>query len=101
MYMFGAPSIHVRDGGLWGYLTDPIFLLEPLLLFLAAVHWVTHRSQITPRLKKMALLGLATGLVVFSAAFLLSLPTLQQMVSPKVADYRARHTPVSAGLRTR
>jgi hypothetical protein len=98
MYMFGAPSTHVRDGGLWGYLTDPIFLLEPLLLFLAAAHWVAHRPYITPRLKMMASLGLAGGLVVFSVGFLLSLPTLQRMVGPRVADYQARHTSFSADL---
>ena len=36
LYMVGAPSTRVLEGGVLGYMTDPIFLSEPL--FLAVVY---------------------------------------------------------------
>lgn len=41
MIMVGAPSEHVLNGRVWGYFTDPIFLLEPLLIAFAVGHWIT------------------------------------------------------------
>lgn len=38
MVMVGWPPQQVTDGGLWGYLTHPIFLLEPLLLTTVVLH---------------------------------------------------------------
>jgi hypothetical protein len=81
MFMVGAPSEHVLKGRVWGYLTDPIFLLEPLLIAFAVGHWVTQRSQATPRLKKAAIFGLAGGCAVFSIGFWFLLPTLQGAVA--------------------
>ncbi|MFH1117150.1 MAG: hypothetical protein V1792_24795 [Pseudomonadota bacterium] len=101
MYMVGAPSAHVRDVGLWGYLTDPIFLLEPLLLVLAAAHWVVRRASVTPRFKRAVVLGLASGFVVFSMSFLLSLPMLRGLVAGNLANYQARHAPITARSDTR
>ena len=35
---FGIAPQRVVDGGVWAYLTDPIFLLEPLLIGIAVCH---------------------------------------------------------------
>jgi hypothetical protein len=79
LQMFGAPSSRVLEGGLWAYLTDPIFLLEPFLITLAAGHWIVQYGQATPQFKKRVLVGLAGGLAVFTFAFLLLLPALRQL----------------------
>jgi hypothetical protein len=81
MFMFGAPSWHVFDGGVWGYLTHPIFLLEPLLVSLAVGHWIIQRSEAAPRFKQIALCGLASACIIFSAAFFFLHPTLQGVVA--------------------
>jgi hypothetical protein len=77
MFMFGAPSEHVLNGGVWGYLTHPIFLLEPLLVSLAVGHWIIQRSEAAVRFKQITLCGLASASIIFSAAFIFLLPTLQ------------------------
>lgn len=78
--MFGTPSTRVLEGGFWAYVTDPSFLVEPLLVALAVAHWCMGRKW-APPIKKIALFGLAGGLVVFAVAFLLLLPMLQGRVS--------------------
>jgi hypothetical protein len=80
LHMLGAPSARVLEGGLWAYLTDPIVLLEPFLITLALSHWIIWHRQATPQSKKIALIGLTIGLVVFTLAFLLLLPELQSFV---------------------
>jgi membrane-bound metal-dependent hydrolase YbcI (DUF457 family) len=79
----GAPSPRVSEGGYLEYLTDPIFLAEPLLLAAAAAHWIIHR-RLAPRITRWALVGLASVVIVFSADYLLWLPTLQRMVDMRV-----------------
>lgn len=76
LVIFGFPPERVVEGGFWAYLTDPIFLLEPLLLTLAAVHWALGRKP-TRRVRALTLIVLTGGLVSFSVAFLLLLPALQ------------------------
>jgi hypothetical protein len=77
--MVGAPSTRVLQGGVTGYLTDPIFLLEPLLLTLAGIHWaLTHR--LSPRLRLIVVVILANGLLVFTVAFLTLLPDMQRAI---------------------
>lgn len=44
MVMVGRPPQQVTDGGLWGYLTHPIFLLEPLLLSTVVLHQFRQRG---------------------------------------------------------
>ncbi|MFC1835657.1 hypothetical protein ACFL2Q_13135 [Thermodesulfobacteriota bacterium] len=78
-YMIGAPSPRVMHGGIWGYLTDPVLLLEPLLIGLAVAHWAAYQPRPIERIKKMALVGVLSGLVLFSAAFLMMLPTLREI----------------------
>jgi len=75
--MVGAPSARVLQGGVSGYLTDPIFLLEPLLLTLAGVHWaLTYR--LSPRLRLILVVILANSLLVFTVTFLTLLPDKQR-----------------------
>ena len=76
LVMFGFPPERVVVGGFWAYLTDPIFLLEPFLLTLAAVHWTLSQKP-TRRVRALTLIVLTVGLVLFTVAFLLLLPALQ------------------------
>ncbi len=77
--LIGTPSGRVLHGGFWGYITDPIFLLEPLILSFAATHWIVSRKP-APGIMKLALCGVLAALIVFSCAFLLLLPTLQSII---------------------
>jgi hypothetical protein len=77
--LVGSPSQQVLTGGVWGYLTDPIFLLEPLLLALAGAYWVI-RQYPEPRVMRLAILGLAVALVLFAGTFMLLLPKVQGAV---------------------
>lgn len=45
MTMFGWPPQQIIADGLWGYLTHPLFLLEPLLISSAILHWYWQRQQ--------------------------------------------------------
>jgi len=65
----GSPPDRVVQGGLQGYLTDPIFLLEPLLIGLVALHWTSQRllSTWTRMTVFTVIIG---GFVAFSALFL-------------------------------
>lgn len=44
MMMVGWPPQQVVEGGLWGYVTHPIILLEPLLIGMALLHWWRCRA---------------------------------------------------------
>jgi hypothetical protein len=69
MMIVGSPSDHVVQGGLQGYLTDSIFLLEPLLFALATLHWI-HRHLPTAGIRMAASILIIFGCVGFSAVFL-------------------------------
>ncbi len=77
--LVGSPSPRVLAGGVRGYLTDPIFLLEPLLFALAGAYWVI-RGNPEPRVMRLAILGLAVALVLFAGTFMLLLPKVQGVV---------------------
>ena len=79
LYMVGAPPMRVLQGGALGYITHPIFLAEPVLLALPVAHWIICH-QPTPRVMKLALVGLFGGIIAFAAIFLLMLPTLQRII---------------------
>ncbi len=76
--MVGAPSARVLAGGVVGYLTDPIFLCEPLLITLAAVHWVDGRG-LRPGAKRAVQAGITGAALLFVALFLYLLPVLQEI----------------------
>lgn len=76
--MVGAPSARVLTGGVVGYLTDPIFLCEPLLIALAAVHWVGGRG-LRPGAKRAVQVGITGAALLFVVVFLYLLPVLQEI----------------------
>jgi len=76
LMMFGIPPARIVEGGVWAYMTDPLFLLEPLFLTLAAAYWTLSRKP-TPRVRTLTLIVLTSGLVSFTVMFLLLLPMLQ------------------------
>ncbi len=78
--MIGAPPRRVLEGGAWAYVTDPLFLLEPLLAALAAGHWACSHVA-SPRLRRLVVAGLAGALAVFTAFFLAFLPALQRIAA--------------------
>lgn len=81
LHVFVFPwSIRVLEGGLVAYMTDPIFLMEVLLITIAVAHWITTWGA-APTLKKAALLTLASGFVIFSIIFWISLPILQNIAA--------------------
>ena len=71
MHVFGLAPRRVIDGGLPAYLTDPLFLLEPLLVGAALIHWIGQQDRPSPQLK-MGLIAVAGGgVILFAAAFLM------------------------------
>jgi len=80
LVIFGFPPVRVVEGGLWAYLTDPVFLLEPMLLTLMGIHLILSRKPMR-QLQLGALIVLTGGFVVFSVAFWLSLPALQSLAA--------------------
>jgi hypothetical protein len=78
MTVIGAPSTRVVLGGVRGYLTDPIFLLEPLLIATALAHWAYTHLRAHVRL--LALIVVINGTVVFVAVYVALLPILQHAV---------------------
>ena len=81
MMVFGVAPARVVQGGVWAYLTDPIFLLEPLLLGATVAHW-TLRRHTEPRTRKLVLAMTICGALLFAGAFMVLLPALQDAVAP-------------------
>jgi hypothetical protein len=78
--VFGGAPTRVIEGGLWAYATDPLFLLEPLLISTAIGHWIL--SQKLNRQGKWLLLGgVVIALAFFVVLFLALVPTLQAIVA--------------------
>jgi membrane-bound metal-dependent hydrolase YbcI (DUF457 family) len=83
MAVFGGLSRWVVEGGVVAYLTDPLFLLEPLLLCGAATHAL--RRFLSPSGARRVSLLLMWGAVgAFCLAFLIGLPALRDQVVPWV-----------------
>lgn len=80
MMVFGVPPARVVEGGIWAYLTDPIFLFEPFLLTSMAMHWIMYYAP-NQRTRTAGLVMLITGLGIFTISFLLLLPELQKMAT--------------------
>jgi membrane-bound metal-dependent hydrolase YbcI (DUF457 family) len=80
MIGFGIAPQRVIDGGVWAYLTDPIFLLEPLLIGIAAVHWLYQQKSFSDKARKRLLFVIVGSILTFAVAFLILLPTLQRAV---------------------
>ena len=78
--MFGMPPTRVVEGGIWAYVTDPIFLLEPLGLTLLVWHWVSHQN-LTRRVRTVMLALILVSFISFLLAFLWFLPDMQEAVA--------------------
>jgi hypothetical protein len=78
--MFGIPPQRVVDGGFWAYLTDPIFLIEPILIGIMVAHWILQHSP-TRYIRIVTLSILLIGLEVIVTSFLYFLPLLQMTVT--------------------
>jgi hypothetical protein len=74
--MIGEAPPRVLQGGFWYYITDPIFLLEPLLFMSAGIHWAFNSSF---SLRTWIIVGVVfvNMFIVFISAFLMTLPMLQ------------------------
>ncbi len=81
MMVFGVAPTRIVEGGIWAYLTDPLFLLEPLLFGAAIVHWAFHQ-HLGLRLQRWILVATVSGLLVFLGLFTAALPRLQSAVAP-------------------
>ena len=77
--LVGFPPARIVAGGFRAYVTDPLFLLEPYLLALAAVHWLAH-TRLAQSLRRLALLGVTGALEAWTIAFVWMLPELQRIV---------------------
>jgi hypothetical protein len=80
MVMIGIAPARVVEGGVWAYVTDPIFLLEPLAMTLAFVHGALSRET-TSRFRRFAVTAAIGILILFVVVFLSSLPDLQKVVA--------------------
>lgn len=80
MMMFGTAPARVVQGGVWAYLTDPIFLLEPLLFGIALVHWALQ-GRLKARTRKLVVAIVIAGISLFSATFVRFLPFFQSVVA--------------------
>lgn len=78
--MFGIPPARVVQGGLWAYVTDPIFLFEPCLLGLGAMHWIRHQVH-NQQAQRVCLVVLTVGLGIFMTSFMLLLPVFRGAIS--------------------
>jgi membrane-bound metal-dependent hydrolase YbcI (DUF457 family) len=84
VYVSIAPE-RVVEGGVWAYLTDPIFILEPFLFGVAFLHWI-RRREIPPTRKTRISWWVVSGLMVFAVVFALALPRLQKVVTPMLSN---------------
>lgn len=78
--MFGMPPARVVQVGLWAYVTDPIFLFEPCLLGLGAMHWIRHHVH-NQQAQRVCLVVLTVGLGIFMVSFVLLLPVFRGAIS--------------------
>ena len=78
--MIGSPSMRVTQIGVLGYLTDPVFLLEPLLITIAVIHWIVN-STLPIRVRVVGSIICINILIMFAVGFLMLLPQLQSRIS--------------------
>lgn len=77
MWMAGDPPPRVVMGGWRAYITDPIFLFEPLLFAIAGVHWFATIG-LPRRVRVIGVLVCVNLFIVFMVVFLILLPRLQR-----------------------
>lgn len=79
MTVVGIAPKRVIQGGLWAYLTDPIFLLEPLLFGVAVVHWAYCQKSVAVR--RRITIVVVVDLFTFTGVFIALLPRLQAIIT--------------------
>ena len=79
MTMFGMPPARVVEGGILAYLTDPIFLLEPLASILVVWHWMLQRNFYRKQVRTVILTVVSVSFILFAVGFLWFLPDLQKI----------------------
>jgi hypothetical protein len=84
MFVVGLPPQRVVEGGFWAYITDPIFVLEPVALMLVALHWISCR-RLSPTTRRILKGAVVTVSVLLVGAYVLLLPTLQHWVEPMMS----------------
>lgn len=77
--MIGDAPLYITGGGLRHYMTHPLFLLEPFLLLLMAIHWIRSRAWPPPRRAALTLM-LIGGWLLSSLAFMVMLPWLRSVI---------------------
>ena len=77
--MFGYAPLRVYAGGFWYYLTDPIFLLEPLLIMVGVGHWLSQRI-IDIKTRRVVLSCFVALYLISATIFILFLPHLQSLL---------------------
>ncbi|MBN1876411.1 MAG: metal-dependent hydrolase [Anaerolineae bacterium] len=82
MRAFGIAPQRVINGGVLAYLTDPIFLSEPLFCGIAIIHWIHHQDRVSTHFKNLMTAGIIGGIFLFTITFTLLLPILQEAVLP-------------------
>lgn len=82
MFVTLAPR-RVMVGGFWAYITDPIFLLEPLLISFTLVYIVWH-LRISRVLRIFGVGVITTAWLALSIIFIVSIPALQTYALPKM-----------------
>jgi hypothetical protein len=78
-----APQ-RVVEGGVWAYLTEPVFLLEPVL-FAGAVGVAVQRGSLARGVRRRVIAATLCALLLFGVVFVAALPRLQEAVAPLVA----------------
>jgi hypothetical protein len=80
MRVVGVAPVRVVGGGIWAYLTDPIFLLEPLFLGATSVHWILGR-RMASYVQRLVLAMTMCVLLLSTGVFASLLPVLQGLLN--------------------
>jgi membrane-bound metal-dependent hydrolase YbcI (DUF457 family) len=87
--MIGSAPPAIAIGGTSNYLAHPLFLLEPFLLMLVAVHWVYSRDW-PPQQRAWILALVIGGWLLFTLSFWLMQPIMPRIVHGVVRRLRHR-----------
>ena len=77
--MIGYPPARVVVGGFWAYITDPIFLGEPLLWTLLIIHWGWKQAWL-PFSRTRWVVAVAASFLLLASVFLYWLLVLQSLI---------------------
>lgn len=78
--MIGFPPARIVEGGVLAYISDPLFLCEPVLLSLVMLHWIRQHVHTQP-VRQLSQVTIIASLAIFAISFLAWLPVLQEIVT--------------------